>query len=139
MPEMSDVREALATNMQPIPGVQVSAYMLGNPTPPSIEVMPDEVEYDKTFQRGTDYWFFKVRAFVGKPDAIGAQKRLDRMLASSGAESVKARIESDHTLGGLVDNLLVTKCSGYRVYGAGQSGPGVLGAEWSVRVWADGI
>lgn len=136
MADLSDIREGIAVNLRLIPSVQVSAYMLGNPTPPSIEVMPDETDYDKTFQRGTDRWFLKVRAFVGKPSDIGAQKRLDEMLASSGPLSVKANIEVDCTLDGVVDDLRVTKCSGYRTYG---QQPGVLGAEWVVEVWADGF
>lgn len=135
MADLSDVREGLAANLGLIEHVQVSAYMLGNPTPPAIEVMPDETEYDKTFRRGMDRWFLKVRAFVGKPSDIGSQKRLDRMIATSGANSVKAAIETDCTLGGVVDDLRVVKCSGYRTYG---QTPGVLGAEWLVEVWAEG-
>lgn len=137
MPTLTEIREGLAANLDVIPGLQASAYMLGNPHAPYAEVVPGETEYDKTFARGLDYWRLTVRVIVGEPSDKGAQKRLDRFLSPSGGESIKATIEADDTLGGVVDDLRVTSCTGYRLFGTlGQSSR--LGAEWSVDVWAEG-
>jgi hypothetical protein len=84
-----------------------------------------------------DTWTMIVRVFVGVASDIGAQKRLDAMIASSGASSVKQALESDPTLGGTVDDLRVTRCTGYRVF-TREGGTGVLGAEWEVEVIATG-
>ena len=61
----------------------------------------------------------------------------NQMLAPTGATSVKAAVESDRTLGGVVESLRVTQCSGYQTYTL----PGdrqVLGAEWTVEIHAAG-
>lgn len=137
MASLTDIREALAANLASITGLQQSAYLLSNPTPPAAEVQPSEIDYDAAFQRGMDEWTLIVRVFVGVSSDIGAQKRLDGMIASSGASSIKAAVESDRTLGGAVDDLRVTRCTGYRVF-AREGGAGVLGAEWEVQVIARG-
>lgn len=43
-------------------------------------------------------------------------------------------IKLDPTLGGAVSDAAVTACSGHRAFGDGQSGPPMLGAEWTVKV-----
>lgn len=137
MAALSDIREGLAATLKPIPGLHESAYLLSNPTPPAAEIQPSETEYDHAFGRGCDEWTFVIRVFVGATSDIGAQKRLDGMLASSGASSIKAAVEADPTLGGVVEDLRVTRCTGYRVF-AREGGAGVLGAEWEVSIVARG-
>jgi hypothetical protein len=142
-PSFQDIREGLAVSLGSIEDVQVSAYVLGNPTLPAIEVVPgwegkDGIDYDKTFKRGLDALVFTVRAMVGTPTDIGAQKRLDRMIAPTGADSVKAAVEADGTLDGLIHALHVTECSGYKAF-ARDGGTVALGANWRVEVWADGV
>jgi hypothetical protein len=133
LPELSAIREGIKTNLDAIPGWHISAYMLSNPTPPAIHVFPDEIQYDKAMGRGHDDWWFIVQGFVGMPSDIGAQQRLDTLLASTGAASLKENVESDCTLGGIVDDLRVETTTGYRVYPRPQAEP-VLGAEWRVYV-----
>ena len=137
MATMEALREALAVNLAGIPGLQQSAYMLGNPTPPCAEVMPATIDYDVTMHRGLDRWNFTVRVYVGATTDIGAQKRLDLMLDSAGTYSVKAAVESDRKLGGDAADLRVKTCSGYRIYER-QGGGALLGAEWNVEVLARG-
>lgn len=131
MSELGEVREALASNLdEGTEDFQVSAYLLGSPTPPAIEIMPGKLVFDKASSRGLDEWLLTVRAFVGTTTDKGAQKRLDSLISGQG---LKAAAESDRTLGGLVNDLHVTECSGYRIYKREGSAP-VLGAEWTVRV-----
>jgi hypothetical protein len=134
---VAQIREGLAANLAGIAGVQVSAYMLANPTPPTIHVYPGQIEYDGAMIRGVDRWTMIVQAFVGLVSDIGAQVKLDTFIAPSGAGSVKAGLEADRTLGGLVQSLRVTECSGERVYVREGAGP-VLGAEWQVQILASG-
>lgn len=138
MPDLEQIRQALAHNLDAIPGVQVSAYMLSNPTPPAIEIQPAETVYDETFGRGMDTWTLTIRAHVAQTLDVGAQRRLDRMLAPAGASSVKARAESDRSLGGLVEDLRVTRCAGYRVF-VREGGAQTVGSEWTVQVLAPGL
>lgn len=135
MASITAIREGLATNLQGITGLQASAYMLANPTMPTAEVFPSEVEYDQAMARGHDMNVFTVRVFVGEVSDVGAQKNLDAFLASEGDRSVKEQLESDRTLGGACDTLRVTACTGYRrtvMEGRGA----ILAAEWRVEVLA---
>jgi hypothetical protein len=129
--DLADIRAGLAANLEALPGVQVSAYALSNPTPPCVEIVPSEIQYDRALQRGHDEIVVTVRVFVGLASDIGAQKRLDEHLAASGASSVKAAIEADATLAGAVDDARVRSATGYRVYGADGR---LLGAEWEVEI-----
>lgn len=138
---LTQIREALATALDAIPDVQASAYMLGNPTPPSVWVFPDETDYDETMQRGLDCFKFTVQGFAGLVADKAAQITLDKMLAPDGASSVKAAVESDRTLGGIVDDLRVVRHTGYQIYqrpnlGSGTSQGQLISAEWTVEVYA---
>lgn len=140
MSTLADVREGLRANLSSIPGAQVSAYVLSNPTLPTIWVRPaaEVVTYHRAMGNGVENWTLLVQAYVGVPSDIGAQKKLDEFLASAGASSVKAAIESDKTLGGSANDLAVQNCSGYLEY-ARPDGTTALGAEWTVLVLTDGI
>lgn len=132
---LASVRAGLAANIKAaIRDAQCNGYLLASPTAPGFEVEPSEVQYDLAMGRGVDEWTLIVRGFVGDASDIGAQKQLDAWLASSGAVSVKAAIESDRTLGGAASTLRVTQAAGYRKYGAPGSNITYLGAEWTVVV-----
>lgn len=137
-PTLAELRAELAENLSAITGVQVSAYMMANPTPPSIEVVPDEVNYDQTMQRGMDHWRFIVRAYASAANDQAGQMLLDLMLAPSGGSSVKAALEADRTLDGKAQTLRVVQATGYRIYGRA-GGPEYLGCEWTVDVYAAGV
>lgn len=139
---LTEIREAVAEALKVIPGLDAFAWMKANPTPPSAHVYPDSIEYDQTQGRGHDNVYLIVQAFVGILDDRGAQERLDRMLAPDGPDSIKAALEADRysaagALGGLVDDIHVESCTGYRTYPRPQ-GDLVLGAEWRVLVLASG-
>jgi hypothetical protein len=136
-PTVQQIRQAMAANLSTLHGIQVSGYMLANPTPPCVHLWPTSVDYDLTFQRGYDTWFFTVQAFVALSSDIGSQVMLDQFIAPSGPQSVKAVLEADDTLGGLVVNLSVTNFSNYDRYIREGGGP-VLGANWSVEIIAPG-
>lgn len=136
-PTVAQLREGLAANLDAIEDVQASAYMLSNPTPPTIEVVPDEVDYDAAMGRGDDTWRFVIRAYVGVASDKGAQLLLDELLAPSGTRSVKTVLEADETLGGVAEDLHVQTATGYRIYQRA-GGPELLGCEWTVEVIAVG-
>ena len=130
---VADIREGLKANLETIDGFQVNAYALSNPTSPSMDIELSKTTYDAAMR--SDNWRFTVSAFVALTSDIGAQKRLDELLSTSGARSVKAAIESDCTLGGVVDDLRVTETSGHKTF-AGGTGGKLLGAEWLLEVLA---
>lgn len=131
---MELIREGLRVRLAMIDGVTVSAYMLDSPPDRTLQVMgPDTVEYDQAMARGLDYVTVIVQGFSGSPESQAAQRNLDEWLAPSGATSVKAAIEGDGSLGGIVQSCWVRQSSGYREYDLKNRGR-TLGAEWTVLV-----
>ena len=74
-----------------------------------------------------------VTGMVGNVSDIGAQKRLDRWVDSAGAESVKAKVETDRTLGGVVERVDVEGPTDYGVF-IDPGGGALLGCTWKARV-----
>lgn len=135
MADIADIREGLAANLRAIPELQSSGYLLANPTPPTAEVFPSDIDYDEAMGRGHDMNVFTVRVFVAEVTDIGSQQQMDAYLASAGDRSVKEKLEADRTLGGACQFLRVTGCTGYRRTVMEGRGP-VLAAEWRVEVLA---
>lgn len=131
----SEIREGIAANLNAITGCQVSAWRLDNPTPPTLHVLGRQsVSYDQTYGRGTDSVIYLVQGLIAKGvDPIGAQRTLDLWTLGSGDQSVKAAIESDKTLGGVVDSLRVTSYEGDREYTL-PNGTELFGGEWAVEI-----
>lgn len=132
MAELRDIRKALAASLEGTVEGQISAYMLASPTPPCAYVFPDETEYHQAFDNGAENWGLVVRVLVSDVFDQGSQETLDQYLASDGPLSVKAALEADDELGGIVSSLMVERTTGYRQY---QVGTGMaLGADWIVNV-----
>lgn len=129
-----EIREAISAALKEIPGMQASAYVLGNSTPPFAHVLRGELVYDQAMGHGTHTWTMRVRAYVALTTDIGAQKLLDEYLAVDGERSIKAAIEADPTLGGVISDLQVKSASGEQEVVRDQGGP-LLGSEWTVEVW----
>jgi hypothetical protein len=150
MAELEQIRQGLAANLRAIADCQVSAYLLDNPTPPTLEVVGPDEATATTFGRASETLGMIVHGIAGLVSDIGAQKRLDRWWATSGAESVVAAIEADRQLtsrlleGGRVetgqtaaaDTLVVLRKGGYQIFNL--PGGRYVGAEWTVQVETTG-
>ena len=134
MADISTIREGIARNLERIRDIQVSAYMLASPTPPCIHIFPASIEYDRSMQRGLDIVNFTVEALVAFGLDQGGQIRLDRLLAPTGMQSVKESIETDRTLGQMVQDLQVERMSSYRVVSIPNQNDQALSATWLVSV-----
>jgi len=136
---ITEIREGLAANLRAggnLDDWQVSAYPLANPTPPMIQILRGDIEYDYAMKRGLDIVTMMIQALVALSSDIGSQVRLDPLVAPTGATSVKALLEADRTLAGKVANLRVTSVLGDRVAASATGGGAILVAEWSVDVYA---
>ena len=128
----ANIRAGIVANLAPL-GIQATGYLISTPTPPVIEVFPGQASYDATFSRGMDVLVFQVRITVATSLEEGAQRRLDEYLDASGTGSVKALIESDRTLGGIVKDLRVLEATGHEV--AVVDTRPALSATWTVRIY----
>lgn len=142
---LAAIRAGLVTNLNVLKtsyqDMQISAYILSNPTLPTIWVKPTSgavTEYHQTFQTSVlgsamETWSITVQAFVAAGGDISAQMVLDELISTNGPHSVKQAIEADKTLGGATDDLMVERCLSYQEYQR-VDGTLVLGAEWIVQV-----
>lgn len=109
---------------------------------PHFFVAEVEVQFDKTFARGTDHLEFTCRVLVGRADDRASQRILDSLLSGSGPASLKTAIEvargapGELALGGQADDLHVMRVQGYRWYE--HEGTTYIGAELMIKVIGDG-
>jgi len=92
-----------------------------------VTVAPAGAEYDSRVTRA-DY---DITVIVGI-DTEEAREYLDALLTDDGQRSVRARLQTDATLGGLVSDITVTKRSGYRTYPTADRPQ--LGATWVATI-----
>lgn len=110
---LTAIRQGIAANLSTISGLRTSWFVPDNPSPPIAIVVPDRVDYDVSFARGSDTFYVNVLLIGGRINERSAQTSLDAFLDSTGSSSVKAAIESDKTLGGAAHSVRVTDWSGY--------------------------
>lgn len=113
---------------------QISAYVLVDPSPPSIDIATAPIDYDQAMRRGLDGLTFTIRAIVPANDDVSMQKLLDDLVAPASGSSLKSAVEADRTLGGIVDDLRVESCSEPRLYGNTEGGVPTYGVEFAVTV-----
>lgn len=134
------VRQGLADNLSEIPEVQVSAYILSRPTPPTLWVAGASIAYDMAYgsrvtgKTYTDEYTATIQGFVDFNEDIGNQQLLDQLLAPSGVYSVKRAIEADKTLAGVADTLWVASSTQTSL--TTFQAVSYLLAEWSVTIIA---
>lgn len=129
------MRQAIAANIATISGLRVSYFIPDNPNPPVAVVAPPTIKYDQSFGRGLDEYSFQVIVLATRADERIGQELIDSYCAPAGAGSVKAAIESDRTLGGLVADLRVTDMTGVSPTTLAD-GQVYLSATWAVTVFA---
>jgi hypothetical protein len=135
MATVSQIRDGLAANLATISGLRTSATVPDNPNPPIAIVEPTSVNYDTTFGRGLDEYLFKITVIAGRADERSGQTKLDGYCNPSGSLSVKTAVESDKTLGGVVQNLRVSGLSTYGSITIAETP--YLAAEFAVTVYSN--
>ena len=105
----SVIPAGIAANLSAaFPDWQVSQWILGNPVPPCIYVVPDGVDYNQSMTSGgLNKLSYLVRVCVSPNMDQSGQAAVMAMTAPTGATSVKAAVESDVTLGGAVQYTVV--------------------------------
>jgi hypothetical protein len=135
MAEMSAIRTALASKIGTISGLRTAATVPDQVSPPIAVIIPERVTYDEAYARGLVVYTFIVQVVVGKVSERSAQNRLDGFVNPTGTTSIKAAIEADKSLGGVVFDSRVTEMTTYTVVQIGDIA--YLSCEFRVTVLAD--
>ncbi|MEW2177144.1 hypothetical protein AB0890_12545 [Streptomyces sp. NPDC005406] len=145
---MSAVRDAVADAARGVvlpeglARLTATGYVPDAVTVPSFFTADYTVEYDRAMNRGLDKVELTCQVLVGIADDRAAQRLLDALLSGSGPASLKAAIEAargapgESALGGLADDLHVTRLQGYRWYE--HQGTTYLGGQLIVNIIGEG-
>jgi len=107
MADITTIRQKLAENLATITGLRTSDVLIDNPSPPIALVNLNTIDYHDDFGNGI-VLNFSVQLIVGRSAERTMQRKLDAYLSPTGAQSVKAGVESNRNLDGNCDDLVVS-------------------------------
>jgi hypothetical protein len=132
MIQISKVRDALGKNIETISGIRIYDTIPDVVVPPCAVVGQLDFTFDVNNARGLDSASVDVYVIVQRISERAGQDKLDELLAGSGPKSIKTALESDRTLGGLVDTLRVISAES----GTYQTGDQTfLSYRYNLTVW----
>lgn len=112
--DLGEIREAVALALKCIGKLTAHARYPAVINSPAAVVVRRETTYDPTFDVGADHTL-AVRIFVSFANLPGAQDQMDDYCAPAGERSIRAAIDVDPTLGGVVDACRVSTAEDERI------------------------
>lgn len=132
MIQISKVRDQLGKNLEKITGIRVYDRIPDVVVPPCAVVGQLDFTFDIDNARGLDQASVDIFVIVQRISERAGQDKLDELLAGTGSKSIKTAIESDRSLGGLVNTLrVITAESG--TYATGDQE--FLSYRYNVTLW----
>ena len=132
MTNINGVRDALKSNLQTITGLRVYDQIPDVVVPPCAIVGQLDFTFDIDNARGLDQASVDIFVLVQRFSERTGQDKLDLLLAGSGSGSIKTALESDRTLGGLVDTLRVISADS-GTYTSGETS--FLSYRYNLTIW----
>lgn len=135
--DVKAVAEELAGKLDAIDGLRAFGYPVAQlPFPGAIVGLPDEIQFDQTYGRGSDAMTFPVWVMVGRADERAAVLELLPYLDGAGDKSVKTALDNTTTN-------TYTECDTVTVTTAvpgtySYNGVDAFGAEFTVQVTGSG-
>ena len=129
---INGVRDALKSNLQTITGLRVYDQIPDVVVPPCAIVGQLDFTFDIDNARGLDQASVDIFVLVQRISERAGQDKLDLLLAGSGSGSIKTALESDRTLGGLVDTLRVISADS-GTYTSGETS--FLSYRYNLTIW----
>ena len=131
----SQVKDGLKVRIETISGLRAFDYQPDQVNPPFAFPTLNEIRYhDRGFNDGGVVMDFTITLVVFRSSERVAQDDIDKFTAFSGAQSIRAAIEGDRTLGGVCDDLIVNSASNITNLDANDST--YLTIDFNVTVYA---
>ena len=139
MAALTDVRDAIKTTLgNNITGLRVydvvPDYAL---TFPLAVVIPQNITFNISMQRGTDLYVFDILVAVQRADARTAQDKLDAFVTGSGSSSIRQIIFNNRTLGLSDTDARVVEMNNYAA-DVSLNGIDAVGANLTIEVFTKG-
>ena len=131
---IANIRSGIATNLRTISGLRVFEEIPDQLSPPSAVVSLNSVEYHQAFSGGLNIFRFTVRVIVGRAAERQAQRSLDLYAEPTGASSVRGAIESNRTLDGACQDIIVETMPNIGSITVNEND--YLAGEWTVTCYA---
>ena len=131
---IANIRSGIATNLRTISGLRVFEEIPDQVSPPAAVVSLNNIEYHQAFSGGLNIFRFTVRVIVGRAAERQAQRNLDTYAEPTGASSVKSAIESNRTLSGACQDLIVESMPNIGSITVNENE--YLAGEWTVTCYA---
>jgi len=110
----SQVKDGLKTRLETISGLRAFDYQPEQVNPPFAFSTLDDIQFHQTgMGSGGVVMTFTVTLIVHRQSERVAQDEIDKYTAFSGAQSVRAAIEGDRTLGGVCDDCIVSSAQNF--------------------------
>jgi hypothetical protein len=111
---ITQVKEGLKTRIQTISGLRAYDYQPDQVNPPFAWPTLDEIRFHQTgMASGGVVMDFTITVVVTRQSERSAQEKIDNYSAWDGAQSLRAAIEADRTLGGVCDDLIVSSAGNF--------------------------
>lgn len=118
---ITQVGQGLKTRLETISGLRVFDYQPDNIFPPIAFPALTSIEYHKAMGGGMRIFTYNITTVTGRVDERTGQDELDAFASYDGAKSVRAALEADKTLGGVVDTLIVTSSASVNALSQGDN------------------
>lgn len=105
---VNQVATGLATRLATISGLRTYTYQPEQLNPPFAFPTLNRITYHRAFNGGDVVMDWTVTVIVGRYTDRTAHSLLDSYLSYSGASSIRAAIEGDTTLGGVVQTVILS-------------------------------
>lgn len=132
---ITDIRDAIQTNLATISGLRTASEVPDNVNPPMAIVQLQSVDYNGAFANGMTTYSFLVSVIVGRAAERTSQRKLNAY-ASTGSGGIKDAIESDKTLGGNAYDVRVEAMTNIAAVSLGEN-ISYLSADFVVTVYAN--
>ena len=128
------MRSALADSLRTVSGLRAFEEIPDQFAPPTAIVSLNTVEYHQAFAGGLNLYRFTVRVVVGRASERNAQRYLDLYIEPSGDSSIRQVLESNRTLSGACQDLVVESMPNIGSITVNENE--YLAAEFTVTVYA---
>ena len=130
---ITQVKTGLAARLATITGLRTYAYQPDQLNAPMAYSNLNSITYHRTFGGMTEQEY-TVTVIVARATERTAEASVDGYTAYDGTTSVRAAIEADRTLGGVVDDLIVESATGIQSVSANDTE--YLSVDFVVRVYS---
>lgn len=138
MSTVQQMAEAISTQLSAPPyNIRTEAYLADTFSPPVALVAIRDVTYHEAFGSfPLGMYRFEIYVICARPSDRAGIEAIEAFMSSSGNSSVRAALEADPTLGGVVDNAIVRSSGPMTGLSIGASGAVYITVPFVVEAYS---